>query len=106
MQYSLEYLQYISPCVNKVHDRKLKLSTYEQKGFYREYKYLSSFVQLCILKITCHNILSKGCPQNTFGEECSQLCYCEDGTCSSDYGICPGECKGGYHGVHCNIGNL
>ncbi|XP_060575480.1 multiple epidermal growth factor-like domains protein 10 [Ruditapes philippinarum] len=46
---------------------------------------------------------NESCSKNTFGEECKQVCYCEEGTCSSDYGICPSKCRYGYRGVHCNI---
>ncbi|XP_060604514.1 multiple epidermal growth factor-like domains protein 10, partial [Ruditapes philippinarum] len=46
---------------------------------------------------------NESCTKNTFGEECKQVCYCEEGTCTSDYGICPSKCRYGYRGVHCNI---
>jgi hypothetical protein len=42
---------------------------------------------------------------NTFGESCKEECFCEGNTtCTSDYGICEGQCRKGYHGIHCNKG--
>ncbi|XP_053392282.1 uncharacterized protein LOC128554967 [Mercenaria mercenaria] len=46
----------------------------------------------------------QGCPQDRFGDGCKERCFCAEDTCTTSYGACPGNCRQGYHGPHCNIG--
>ncbi|XP_053389717.1 protein draper-like, partial [Mercenaria mercenaria] len=45
----------------------------------------------------------QGCPQDRFGDDCKERCFCAGGTCTNNYGVCPGNCRQGFHGPHCNI---
>ncbi|XP_053388791.1 multiple epidermal growth factor-like domains protein 10, partial [Mercenaria mercenaria] len=46
---------------------------------------------------------NQGCPQDRFGDGCKERCFCAEDTCTTTYGACPGQCRQGYHGPHCNI---
>ncbi|XP_053391785.1 uncharacterized protein LOC128554536 [Mercenaria mercenaria] len=46
---------------------------------------------------------NQGCPQDRFGDGCKERCFCAEDTCTTSYGACPGNCRQGYHGPHCNI---
>ncbi|XP_067678451.1 scavenger receptor class F member 1-like [Haliotis asinina] len=44
------------------------------------------------------------CSPGVYGVNCDKFCHCLDSTCDRLTGLCPGDCKPGWHGQRCDIG--
>ncbi|XP_054721382.1 multiple epidermal growth factor-like domains protein 11 [Uloborus diversus] len=47
------------------------------------------------------NFCEEECPSGTYGQNCSETCLCEHGSCDDVSGQC--ECFPGYTGIFCNV---